>query len=166
MKGFSAHHTCLLKFPLFPPAYFLPVLLYLPFSFRNSFHSLLYSMMLLASGALYSNLFHMLIILCVKEFCLLFSLFPTFKFSDHIYSLLWSWNIKSLLGSILSIHLIIFKTSVGLHEVFPFPLRICSTFPIFSHNLIVEIWYHSYNCSTLFPWRAIKPCKGLVTSTV
>lgn len=40
-------------------------------SFRNPFHSLLYSMMLLASGALYSNLFHMLLILCVKEFCFL-----------------------------------------------------------------------------------------------
>lgn len=79
MKDFSAWHTCFLKFPLFPLAYFLPVLLYLPFLFRNSFHSLLYSMMLLASGALYSNLFHILIILCAKEFwLLLFCLFPNF----------------------------------------------------------------------------------------
>lgn len=36
-------------------------------------------MMLLASGALYSNLFHMLIILCVKDFYLLFfPLVPNF----------------------------------------------------------------------------------------
>lgn len=82
-KHSSAHHTCFLKFPLFPLAYFLPIPLHLPFSFRNSFHSLLYSVMLLASGALYSNLFHMLIIFCVKELGLFFSLlvpnFPIFR---------------------------------------------------------------------------------------
>lgn len=72
-KRFSSHHTCFVKFPLFPLAYFLPIPLPLPFALRNSFHSLLYSGMLLASGALYSNLFHMVIILCVKEFGLFFS---------------------------------------------------------------------------------------------
>lgn len=108
-KRSSAHHTCFLKSPLFPLAYFLPIPLRLPFSFRNSFHSLLYSVMPLASGALYSNLFHMLIILCVKEFGLFFFLLvPNFPIFRSYLLLLWSQSIKSLLGSILSIHLKIF----------------------------------------------------------
>lgn len=89
MKGFSAHHNCFLKSLLFPLAYFLPVL-YSPFSVGNSFHSLLYSMMLLASGALYSNLFHMLISLCVKR-VLPFSFFliPNFLiFISYLFTFL------------------------------------------------------------------------------
>lgn len=79
MKGFSAHHNCFLMSLLFPLAYFLHFL-YHPFSVGNSFHSLLYSMMLLASGALYSNVFHMLTsLLCEKGFAFFFfSSFLTF----------------------------------------------------------------------------------------
>lgn len=113
-KRSSAHHTCFVRFPLFPLAYFLPIPLHLPFSLRNSFHSLLYSGMLLASGALYSNLFHMLIILCVKEFCLFFFLLvPNFPIFRSYLLLLCSQSVKSLLGSILPIHLKISKVKLG-----------------------------------------------------
>lgn len=111
--------------------------LYLLLLFRNSSHSLLNSMMLLASGALYSNLFHALLILLCKivmpQHFFSCSQLSNFQiFSSNFCGLA---SVKSLLGSILSVFFKIFKASIGLHEVSSFPLRICSTFSVFPYNL-------------------------------